>query len=138
MPAAANRQENRAFELTLLGLLACLWGSSYLLIKVAVATIPPVTLSATRVSLAAVLLLAIVALQGARFPRDWNTWRLLLLQALLSSIASWTLLAWGQQYVDSALAGVLNSTSPIFVVLITLAFTRHEPVTAWKVTGALL
>ena len=44
------------------------------------------------------------------------------------SIGAWTVLAWGQQYVDSALAGVLNSTSPIFVFLITLLWTRHEPV----------
>ena len=138
MPAAANRQENLVVELALLALLAGLWGSSYLLIKVAVATIPPVTLIAIRVSLAAVLLLAIMRLQNARFPKDRQTWRLLLVQALLSSIAPWTLLAWGQQHIDSALAGVLNSTSPIFVFLITLLVTRHEAVTSWKLAGALL
>ena len=138
MPAAANRQENRAVELALLALLAGLWGSSYLLIKVAVATIPPVTLIAIRVSLAAVLLLAIMRLQNARFPTGRQTWRLLLVQALLSSIAPWTLLAWGQQHIDSGLAGVLNSTSPLFVFLITLLVTRHEAVTSWKLAGALL
>src|SRR5688572_12565266 len=138
MHAAANTQENLLFELALLALLAGLWGSSYLLIKVALATIPPVTLIAIRVSLAAVLLLAIMGLQNARFPKDGQTWRLLLVQALLSSIAPWTLLAWGQQHIDSGLAGVLNSTSPIFVFLITLLVTRHEAVTSWKLAGALL
>ena len=138
MPAAANTQENLVVELALLALLAGLWGSSYLLIKVAVATIPPVTLIAIRVSLAAVLLLAIMRLQNARFPKDRQTWGLLLVQALLSSIAPWTLLAWGQQHIDSGLAGVLNSTSPIFVFLITLLVTRHEAVTSWKLAGALL
>ena len=138
MQAAAHRQENLVFELALLALLAGLWGSSYLLIKLAVATIPPVTLIAIRVSLAAVLLLAIIRLQDARFPTDRQTWRLLLVQALLGSIAPWTLLAWGQQYIDSGLAGVLNSTSPIFVFFITLLVTRHEAVTSWKLAGALL
>ena len=138
MPAAADRQENFVFELALLALLAGLWGSSYLLIKLALPTIPPVTLIAIRVSLAAALLLAIMRLQNARFPEDRKTWRLLLVQALLSSVVPWTLLAWGQQYIDSALAGVLNSTSPIFVFFITLLVTRHEAVTPWKLTGALL
>lgn len=138
MHAAANRQENLVFELALLALLAGLWGSSYLLIKVAVVSIPPVTLIAIRVSLAAVLLLAIVRLQNARLPKDRQTRRLLLVQALLGSVVAWTLLAWGQQYIDSGLAGVLNSTSPIFVFFITLLVTRHEAVTSWKLAGALL
>lgn len=138
MEAAADRQENLAYELALLALLAGLWGSSYLLIKLAVATIPPVTLIAIRVSLAAVLLLAIMRLQNARFPRNGRTWRLLFAQAILSSVLPWTLLAWGQQHIDSGLAGVLNSTSPIFVCLITVLFTRHEAVTPWKLAGALL
>jgi drug/metabolite transporter (DMT)-like permease len=138
MSTTGNGQENLLYELPLLGLLAALWGSSYLLIKIAVATIPPITLIAMRVSLAAVFLLAVMWFQGARFPRDWSTWRMLLVQAFFNSIASWTVLAWGQQHVDSGLAGVLNSTSPIFVLLITLLVTRHEPVTARKLIGALL
>ena len=47
---------NLRVELALLAVLACLWGSSYLLIKVALMTIPPITLMAVRVTLAAVFL----------------------------------------------------------------------------------
>lgn len=130
-------REGAAFELALLGVLAALWGSSYLLIKLALATLPPFTVIAVRVSVAAVFLLLVVVIVGARFPRDGATWRLLLTQALLGSIVSWLLLAWGQQHVDSGLAGVLNSTSPIFVFFITLLITRHEAVTGWKLAGAL-
>jgi drug/metabolite transporter (DMT)-like permease len=138
MPTTRPREESLPYELALLGLLAGLWGSSYLLIKIAVATIPPITLIAMRVSLAAVFLLVVMWFQGAQIPRGWSTWRMLLIQAFFNSIASWTVLAWGQQHVDSALAGVLNSTSPIFVFFITLLVTRHEAVTVWKLTGALL
>ena len=127
------------FELCLLGLLAGLWGSSYLFAKVALATIPPLTLVALRVTIAAVLLLLLVLrAQGVRMPRDAKSWRLLLIQASLNSIAPWTVLAWGQQYVDSGLAGVLNSTSPIFVFFITLIFIRHERVSGWQLAGAAL
>jgi drug/metabolite transporter (DMT)-like permease len=61
-----------------------------------------------------------------------------LVQAIFNSIGAWTVLAWGQQHVDSALAGVLNSTSPLFVFLITRLFLRRDEATEWKLAGALL
>lgn len=125
-------------EFLLLGLLALLWGSSYLLIRVALDDLPPVTLIALRVIIAAAVLLAVVRWQGHRLPRDGAAWRLLFVQSLLNATAAWTLLAWGQQYVDSGLAGVLNSTSPIFVFFITLLVTRHEALSPLKLAGALL
>jgi drug/metabolite transporter (DMT)-like permease len=126
------------FEFALLVLLAFLWGSSYLLIKIAVASIPPVTLIAMRVAVAAVFLLVVMRIQKTQLPRDRWTWKMLLVQAFLNSIGAWTVLAWGQQYVDSGLAGVLNSTAPIFVFFITLLFARHETLNGWKLAGALL
>ncbi|MGF1630171.1 MAG: DMT family transporter [Kiloniellaceae bacterium] len=136
-----TRSESQAAllpELLLLGLLALLWGSSYLLIRVALDDLPPVTLIALRVGLAALVLLAVVRWQGHRLPRDLASWRALFMQSLLSATAAWTLLAWGQLYVDSGLAGVLNSTSPVFVFFITLLVTRHEALTPLKLAGALL
>lgn len=137
MSAADARPGNLAHELALLGALAVLWGSSYLLIKIAVATIPPITLIAVRVSLAAGFLLVVMRYRRARFPKDWKLWGMLLVQAFFNSIASWTLLAWGQRHVDSGLAGVLNSTSPNFVFFLTALFTRHEPAMVWKLAGAV-
>ena len=78
MPAARS-------EYALLGLLALLWGSSYLFIGIAVETIPPVSLIALRVSIAAVVLLAIAAAQGHRLPRDRGTWAQLVVQSFLNS-----------------------------------------------------
>ncbi len=125
-------------ELPLLALLALLWGSSYLFIKVAVAEIPPLTLIALRVSGAALVLLLVMRLRGVRLPRDRATWGKLLLQAIFNSIGAWTLLAWGQQFVDAGLASVLNSTSPIFVFLLTALATRHERLGDRRLLGALL
>ncbi len=131
-------QHNIVFESALLCFLALLWGSSYLLIKVAVETIPPITLIATRVFIAAIFLSVIVIWKGERLPRDGKTWRLLLVQSFLTSIRAWTVLAWGQQFVDSALASMLNSTSPVFVFLITFFFTRHETTSWLKLFGACM
>ncbi len=126
------------FEIALLGILALLWGSSYMFIKIAVADIPPITLIAVRVSIAAAFLLVVLYWQGVRLPDDWQTRRQLFVQAIFNSIGAWTILAWGQKYVDSGLASVLNSTSPVFVFFITLFVTRHEPVNLLRLGGALL
>ena len=133
-----RKEENLGLEMSLLGLLALLWGASYLFIKVALADIPPVTLMASRVSMAALFLWVVMRMHGQHLPRDAHTWCRLLIQAFFNSIGAWTVLAWGQQYIDSGLASVLNSTSPLFVFLITLSLTRHEPVTTLKLSGACL
>ena len=138
MVSFVEKTDKRTIDFMLLGILACLWGSSYLFIKVAVVTIPPITLIAIRVVIAAAFLLTVMWGQGARFPKDWQIWRLLLIQAFFNSIASWTVLAWGEQYVDSALAGVLNSTSPIFVLICTVFIIRHEVMNGWKLVGVLV
>jgi len=138
MIMADEKQSSFAVKIAWLLTLALLWGSSYLFIKVAVADIPPITLIAVRVSIAAMLLLAVMAWKGERLPRDGATWRKLFVQSVLTSIAAWTILAWGQQYVDSGLASVLNSTAPIFVFFITLCITRHEAVSALKLAGVCL
>jgi drug/metabolite transporter (DMT)-like permease len=114
---------NVRVEMTLLAVLAGLWGSSYLLIKIALATIPPVTLMAARVTIAAIFLLLVMRTRGEHLPVDRRTRRDLFVQSLLNSSVAWLVLAWGSQYVPSGTAGVLNSTSPLFVFLLTATAT---------------
>jgi len=125
-------------EIALLGLLALLWGSSYLFIKIAVADIPPLTLIAIRVTGAALFLLVILRMKGEQLPRDPATWRKLSIQSFLNSIGAWTVLAWGQQFVDAGLASVLNSTSPIFVVILSALILGGHTFSGQKAFGACL
>jgi len=125
-------------DVLLLALLALLWGSSYLFLKIAVEDITPITLIAARVSGASVLLLIIMQLRGQRLPRSEKLWRMLFVQSFLTSSGAWTLLAWGQQFVDASLASVLNSTSPIFVIVFTVFVSKHEGVNRRKMIGVCL
>lgn len=129
---------NIKLELLFLALLALLWGSSYLFIKIAVAEIPPITLIALRVFGAAIFLMVVMKVRAEKLPRDLTTWRMLFYQSIFNSIGAWTILAWGQQFVDSGLASVLNSTAPIFVFLITALVTRHEAINGRKLVGATI
>lgn len=124
-------------ELLLLALLATLWGASYTFIKIGVATIPPVTLIAARTLIAALILLAVLRLRGLRLPRDRATWRRFAIQATINSVLPFTLIAWAELTIDAGLAAILNSTTPIFTFLITIAITRHEPAGWRKFLGVL-
>jgi drug/metabolite transporter (DMT)-like permease len=137
MEQAQPKQPSMAGELALLLVLATLWGASYTFIRVAVATIPPITLIAGRTAIAGVLLLVIMHWRGLRMPRDAATWRRFLFQACLNSVIPWTMIAWGERTLDAGLATILNSTSPIFTFFLTLAVSGHEALTSRKLFGVV-
>jgi drug/metabolite transporter (DMT)-like permease len=128
---------NIASELALLLVLATLWGASYTFLKVAVATIPPVTLIALRTLIAGLLLIAIMQWRGIKMPVDAANWRRFLFQACLNSVIPWTMVAWGTRAVDAGVATILYSTAPIFTFFLTLAITRHEAVSFRKLVGVV-
>lgn len=128
---------NLALEVGLLTLLSLIWGSSFTLMKVAVETIPPLTMTSARVGIAALLLVLIARMLGLTLPRARSIWAALFVQGLLQSALPFTLISWGEKHVASGLAGVLNATPPIFVLLIAWA-TGHEGqrVTVRQIVGA--
>ncbi|MET3838906.1 EamA family transporter [Bradyrhizobium sp. OAE829] len=124
-------------ELGLLLLLATLWGASYTFLKVAVETIPPITLIAGRTLIAGLLLVAIMHGRRVKMPTDAVNWRRFLFQACLNSVIPWVMVAWGAQALDAGVATILNSTAPIFTFFLTFAITRHEAVTSRKLIGVI-
>ena len=112
--ARASEGYSPTVEIALLGVLATLWGASYTFIKLAVATIPPVTAMAARTTIAGALLLLVLRWRRLSLPLDRATWLKFGRQSLLNSAVPFTLIAWGEQTVDAALATILNATSPVF------------------------
>lgn len=127
-----------AIDLALLLLLAMLWGASYTLIKLGVATIPPLTLIAARTCIAGLLLLMVMRWRGLAFPMDAASWRRFLFQACLNSVIPFTLIAWAERSMDAGLATILSSTSPIFTYLLAFAIVGHEPVAGRKLFGVVV
>ena len=79
-----------------------------------------------------------VLLRGDGVPRGARRWRDFALQGVLTGAGPGVMVMWAQQYIDSALAAILNSTTPIFATLITLLVTRHEPVGWRKLAGLVV
>lgn len=105
--------------------LSGVWGISFLMIRIADTTFPPIWVALLRCSLGAVLLWAILALRGNRLPpRSHLRW--LLLVALLNNALPFTCYALGEETVPSNIAAVLNATVPIWTLLLTMAIERRR------------
>ena len=125
-------------SLALVAFLALLWGAGYPLIKLAVETIPPLTVAALRSVIGAALLFAFLdAAMRADLLKGLRS-NAFVLQALFTCVIPWSLVAWASRSIDASLATVLNSLSPIFAFLVTWGITRHEPATSRKFVGVLL
>ena len=113
-------------EACLLLFLGLLWGMPYALTKVSLTTIPPVSLVAARVGLAAATLWLFVILRRRRVSIRREFVRGIALQGAFTCIIPYTLITLGQQTVDSALAAILNSATPLFVCLASMVWIGKE------------
>ncbi|MCD9112649.1 DMT family transporter [Bradyrhizobium japonicum] len=132
-------QTTLTLEIGLLLLLSLIWGSSFTLIKVAIPTIPPCTMVAARVTIAAILLIAIARAQGHTLPGRGPVWPAFFVQGLLQSALPFTLISWGELHIASGLAGVLNATPPMFVLAIAMMTGRgRQAISSRKIIGVAL
>ena len=128
MPAASRPAWILPAAFILLGLI---WGSSFAWIKIAVEEIPPATLVAWRMTLGAIGMVAMLAiLRGVSMPRGLGEWLPLVVMGAVNAAIPIFLISWGEQFVDSGTAAVLNSLVPIFSLIIAGLMLRTEPVTA--------
>lgn len=136
---ATSEQTSLACEIALLLLLSLIWGSSFTVIKLAIPSVPPFTMVAVRVTLAAGLLLLITTAQGHALPRRASVWAAFFVQGLLQSALPFTLISWGEAHITSGLAGVLNATPPMFVLVIALMMGRgRQAISGRKIAGVAL
>jgi drug/metabolite transporter (DMT)-like permease len=119
-------------------LLALLFGSAFFWIKLAVRELPPFTLVALRLSIAGVGLAVAMRLSGQRVSRAPRVLAAYGVMAVLNTALPFTLIAWGQAGVDSALAAILVGTMPLFTVLVAHVWLDDERMTVPRVVGLLV
>jgi len=125
-------------NLVWLFILGGLWGSSYLFIKVAVAEVPPLTLVAGRLVLAAAILWVVLLAARQAMPRSRRLWATFAVMGLLNGAVPYSLIFWSEQVISSGLASLLQATMPLFTVLLGHFLMRDERLTAGRVAGVLL
>ena len=126
-----------ARDWALLALLSVLWGGSFFFNGVVLRELPPFTLVLLRVALAALMLLPLLYARGLSFPEGWNGWKPSFLVALFNNVLPFSLIVTGQTYIPSALASILNATTPLFTVMV-MAAAGEEKLYLRRVAGVIV
>ena len=134
----AMQRNSNALVWALFLVLGFVWGSSYLWIKIALETVPPLTLIGGRLVLASVFLWAVVLLTREALPRSARQYGHLVVMALVNIVLPFILIAVGEQSIDSALASILNATVPLLVIVLAPMFLPDERITPARIAGLAL
>lgn len=119
--------------------LAAIWGSSFLFIKVLGERWPALWVALGRIALGALTLVTLTYARGERLRfSGQHAWRHLLIAALLFNAIPFTLLAYGEQHISSILAGLWNATTPLWVLCVTLAVFDDEHISRARLTGLIV
>lgn len=121
-----------------LGLLACIWGASFLLIKLALEGLSPIQIALGRLVAGAVVLAGIVAVRRRPLPKDLATWGHLAAMGVVANIIPFFLFGWGEERITSGLAGVLNGTTPLFTLGLAVAALPQERLGRGRAAGLLI
>ncbi len=119
-------------------LLSVIWGASFLSIRIALDEIPVMTAVAHRVFWAALALWAFVAIKRLEIPRNPMIWMSFLVMGVLNNVIPFTLMAWGQLYIETGLTSILNAATALFGVIVAAFIFSDERLTANRAVGVLL
>jgi drug/metabolite transporter (DMT)-like permease len=119
----------------LLFALVAMWGSAFMFTGIAVRGFSPTGLVAIRLSIAAVLLTGLVLVRGHRFPWTRRFWLFSLAISLAGNCVPFWLISFGQQRIDSGLAGILMGIMPLTTMVLAHFFVRGEPLNRIKAVG---
>lgn len=135
LPDTELRMDER--DWSRLVLLSVLWGGTFFFTGVALKELPPLTLVFLRLSIATLILLPLLWVNGVRFPAGAAGWRPFAVMALINNVIPFSLIVMAQTYIPGGTAAVVNATTPVFTVLVAAAF-GEEKLILRRVAGVLL
>lgn len=128
----------RSRQWLLFVLLSLAWGASFLFIKLALDELSPLMIGFVRLVIAS-LTMWIIAVATHRRPRfGRRTWLSLAAMGLFNNSLAFVLIPWGEQYISSSLAAILNSTVPLFTIVLAHFVVADERLSNRRVAGLVI
>lgn len=118
--------------------LSILWGGSFFFNEIALRGLPPLVVVWGRVGVGCLGLCAIIAMSSLDVREHLGRWKDFLVMGVLNTAVPFSLIVWGQQYIDSGLASVINATTPAFTILFANFLTNDERASVRKFAGAVI
>ena len=131
-------RQPKLFDYTLLTLLALIWASAFFNIKIATYSYGPVTIAFLRVFFGAIPVLLLCYFKKIKieaFSKDWHWFAMI---GFINLVAPFFLIAYGVKYVQSNLAAILMSTTPLSSTVLAHFYTKNEKFNFVKTIGILI
>lgn len=142
MTSLQSRHDRRVMvrrsALPRISLLALIWGSSFLWIKLADRGFSAVEVTLARLALGAAVLWAVVAVRRVPLPRSAGLWAHIAAAALFGNAVPYLMFALAEQSVNSSTAGIINATTPLWTVILALAVRHQKAITGRQAAGLLI
>jgi len=123
----------------LVWLILCgIWGSTWLFIKLGLEDLPPLTFAGIRFVISCAIVVVIIRIRGIQLPRAGADWILLSVTGILSFGLNYGLVFWGEQYITSGLAALLQATLPAFGLVFAHFHLPGERLSWAKIGGVVL
>lgn len=119
-------------------ILALIWGSSFLFIRISVEQLTTFQVVFLRTGMAAIGLNIVAYLRGKRLPTDWKGIRDLLILGVVNTVFPFVLITWGEQSIESSLAAILQGTAALFTMVIAHFVFVDERITPRKLIGLVI
>lgn len=119
-------------------ILCVIWGSTWLFIKLGLENLPPITFAGIRFVIGCAILFLLIRVRRIALPVNRRDWGLLALTGVLSFSLNYGLVFWGEQYISSGLAALLQATLPAFGLVIAHFHLPGERMTWSKIAGVVL
>ncbi|MGB5916458.1 MAG: DMT family transporter [Phormidesmis sp.] len=116
---------------------AFFWGSAFIFMEIALPTLSPLIIVAGRMGIAAIVLNAIILLQGYRWPQRKRVWLECAALSVVNNLLPFGFVVWGQQYINASLASILIASAPVFTVVIA-SLVGKERLTLMRAAGVLV
>jgi drug/metabolite transporter (DMT)-like permease len=115
--------------------LTVMWGSAFLMTKVAVETLPPSLVVAGRMVVASAVLLVLAVFWLRRLQSSGRAWTFFVLIAFFGNALPYSLISWGQDFIDSGLTGILMAVMPLFTLGLAHFFIPGERMNFFRALG---
>lgn len=119
-------------------ILAVIWGTTWIFIKIGLGDLPPITFAAARFLLAVAILFPVIRIQKIPLPRTAAEWKLIALTGVLQFSLNYSMVFWSEQYISSGLAAVLQATITVFGLGLAWIFLPNEQITKLKVGAVII
>jgi len=136
--ASANAGEPAYWDFVALTALAAIFGASFIFTRIAVRDIPPLTVVAARLLLAALAVLVVMKMRGQSLPAGNRVWIFICASAFFGNALPFALISWGQVKVDAGLTAIFMAVMPLMTILLAHFVTADERMNLYKLCGVVV